>query len=81
MAAVSSLGPGLPYPTPPGPGPMHQMAGKGPSRKLNRPGYAAWCMSIRSALQAVANLSDGSADLAGSEGKALPRVGAGRPRW
>jgi hypothetical protein len=48
--------------------------------ETNHHGYAVECMSIRSALQAVAILSDESTDLAGSEGKSPSRVGEGRLR-
>jgi hypothetical protein len=38
-------------------------------------------MSIRPALQAAASPSDGSIDLAGPEGRTLPRVGIVRLSW
>ena len=42
--------------------------------------YATSCMSIRSALQAVASPSEESIDLLGLQGKTRPRMGSGRLR-
>jgi hypothetical protein len=57
--------------------PIHPSAGKRSSRKLACPVYAAFCMSIRSALQATASPSDESIDLASSE-RRTPARGASR---
>jgi len=57
---------------------IHRAAEKGSSRKLSRPIYALSCMSIRLALQAVANPSERSIDLLDWEGKTLQKMGTGR---